>query len=53
MLTFILDIILVGFLEISDDIPSMTFQVMEAYKGEHLSHIPGYEFEHITKEGCV
>ena len=55
MLTFILDIVLVGFLEISSHIPSMTCKVMEAYEGEHLSHILVYEFEHITKKGgmCV
>ena len=55
VLTFILDIVLVGFLEISSHIPSMTCKVMEAYEGEHLSHILVYEFEHITKKGgmCV
>jgi hypothetical protein len=55
VLTFILDIVLVGFLEISSHIPSMTCNVMEAYEGEHLSHILVYEFEHITKKGgmCV
>jgi hypothetical protein len=55
MLTFILDIVLVGFLEISSHIPSMTCKVMEMYEGEHLSHIVVYEFEHITKKGgmCV
>jgi len=33
----------------------MTFKVMEAYEGEHLSNILVYEFEHITKKGgmCV
>jgi hypothetical protein len=29
----------------------MTCKVMEAYEGEHLSHILVYEFEHITKKG--
>ena len=55
VLTFILDIVLVGFLEISSHIPSMTCKVMEAYEGEHLSHILVYEFEHIMKKGgmCV
>ena len=33
----------------------MTCKVMEAYEGEHLSHILVYEFEHITKKDgmCV
>jgi hypothetical protein len=55
VLTFILDIVLVGFLEISSHIPSMTCKVMEVYEGKHLSHILVYEFEHITKNGgmCV
>jgi hypothetical protein len=55
VLTFILDIVLVGFLEISYHIPSMTYKVMEAYEGEHQSHMLVYEFEHITKKGrmCV
>jgi len=55
MLTFILDIVLVGFLEISYHIPSMICKVMEVYEGDHLSHILVYEFKHITKKGgmCV
>ena len=55
MLTFILDIVLVGFLEISYHIPSMICKVMEAYKGERISNMLVYEFEHITKKGrmCV
>ena len=55
MLTFILDIALDGFLEISYHIPSITCKVREAYKGEHLSNTCVYEFEHITKKGgkCV
>jgi hypothetical protein len=55
VLIFILDIVLVGFLEISSHIPSMTCKVMEVYEGEHLFHILVYEFEHITKKGgmCV
>jgi hypothetical protein len=55
VLTFILDIVLVGFLEISSHIPSMTCKVMDAYQGEHLSHILVYAFEHITKKDrmCV
>jgi len=55
VLTIILDIVLVGLLEISAHIPSMTCKVMEAYEGEYLSHILVYEFEHITKKGgmCV
>jgi len=51
VLTFILDIVLVGFLEISYHIPSMICKVMEAYEGEHLSNILVYGFEHITKKG--
>jgi hypothetical protein len=55
VLTFILDIVLVGFLEISSHILSMTCKVMEAYDGEHLSHLLVYEFELISKKGrmCV
>jgi len=44
VLTFILDIVLVGFLEISSHSPSMTCKVMDAYEGEHLSQILVYEF---------
>ena len=29
----------------------MTFKLMEAYEGEHLSNILVYEFEHITNIG--
>jgi len=50
VLTFILDIVLVGFLEISYYIPSLTFKVMEVYDGEDLSHILVSRFEHITKK---
>jgi len=55
MLTFILDIVLVGFLEISYHIPSMTCKVIDAYESEHLSNILVYELEHIPKKGrmCV
>jgi len=55
VLTFILDTVLVGFLEISYHIPSMTCKVIDVYEGEHLSNILVYEFEHITKKGgmCV
>jgi len=55
VLTFILDIVLVGFLQISYHIPFMTRKVMEAYEGEHLSITLVYEFEHISKKGrmCV
>jgi hypothetical protein len=55
MLTFIWDIVFAGFLEISYHILSMTCKVMEAYEGEHLSHILVYEFEHKAKQGqmCV
>jgi len=38
-------------LEISYHIPSITWKVMDAYKGEHLSNILVYEFEHITIKG--
>ena len=55
VLTFILDINLVGFLDISYHIPSMPCKVINAYKGEHLSNILVYESEHISKKGgmCV
>jgi len=55
VLTIILDIVLVGFLEISYHIPSMSCKVINAYEVEHLSNILLYEFEHITKKGrmCV
>jgi len=55
MITFILDIVLVGFVEISYHITSMTCIVTEAYEGEHQSNILVYGFEHITKKGgmCV
>ena len=50
-LTFILDIVFVGFLEIPHHISSMSCKVMEAYKGKQLSHILVYEFDHIIKTG--
>jgi len=50
MLTFLLDIVLVGFPEITDQITSMTCKVMEAYEGEHLSHILVSKFEHKTNQ---
>jgi len=55
VLTFILDTVLVGFLEISYHMPSLICKVMEAYKGEHLSNLLVDGFEHITKKGgmCV
>ena len=31
--------------------PSMTFRLMDAYKGEHISHILVHEFRHRTKKG--
>ena len=52
-LTFILDIVLVGFLEICYDIPSMNCKVIDAYEGEHLSNMLVYEYEHITKKGGI
>jgi len=48
--TFILDIVLVGFLEISYHIPSMTCKVIDVYEGKHLSNILVYVFEHIIKK---
>jgi hypothetical protein len=48
VLTFILDIVLVGFLEISYHIPSIICEVMEVYEGEHLSNILLYGFNHIS-----
>ena len=55
VVTFILDIVLVGFLEISYHIPCMTCKVIDSYEGEHLSNILVYEFEHKTKKDgmCV
>jgi len=55
VLTFILDTIPVGFLEISYALPPITFKVVKAYEGEHLSNILVYEFEHMPKKGrmCV
>jgi hypothetical protein len=50
MLIFILDIILIAFLETQFHIPSMTFKVSEVYEGEHLSSIVVYEFEYITRK---
>jgi len=50
VLTFILNFVLVGFLEISYHILSMTHKVREAYEGVHLSNILVYEAEHITKK---
>jgi hypothetical protein len=55
VLIFILDIVLVWFLEISYHIASMTCKVIDTYEGEHLSNILVYELEHITKKDgmCV
>jgi len=55
VLLFILDIVLVGFLEISYPIPSMTCKVTDAYEGEYLSNFSIYDFQYITKKGrmCV
>ena len=53
MQTFKLDILVVGFLEISYHIASMTCKVMEAYNGEHISYILIYEFKHITKTDVI
>jgi hypothetical protein len=49
MQTFIMDIVLVGFLEISYHIPSITCIGMEVYEGERLYIILVYDYEHITK----
>ena len=51
MLTFILDIVLVGFLEISYHIPCLTSKVIDTYDGEHLCNMLVYEFEHIKNKG--
>jgi hypothetical protein len=45
ILAFILDSVLLKFLEILYDVPSMTCNIMEAYKGDHLSNIVVYESE--------
>ena len=39
VLTFTLDIVPVGFLEISYHVPCMTSKVIDAYEGEHLAII--------------
>jgi hypothetical protein len=51
MLTNIVRIDLVGFLEISYPITSMTCIVMEVFEGEQLSNIPVFDFEYITMKG--
>jgi len=48
--TFVLDIVVVGFLQFSYHIPSMTCKVMEAYERVHLCNSLVYELEHITKK---
>jgi hypothetical protein len=55
VLTFILYIVLVLYLEISYHIPSMTCKVIDMYEGEHLSNILVHGFEYITKNSgmCV
>ena len=53
MLTFILDIVLVGFQEILYHIPWITCKVMEAYEDEHLLNNSVYEFQHMTKSGRI
>jgi len=55
VLTFILVIVFVGFLEISYQVLTVTCKVIDACEGKHLSNILVYEFEHITKKGrmCV
>jgi len=50
LVIFILDIGLVGFLEISYHIPFTTCKAIDIYVGEHLSNILVFEFEHITKK---
>jgi len=39
-----LDIVVVGVLEVSCRIPSMTYTVMEASESDHVSNILVYEF---------
>jgi ABC-type microcin C transport system permease subunit YejB len=55
VLAFILDIVLVLFLEISYHIPSVAGKVSAVYEGENLLNIVEDQFEHITnKRGmCV
>jgi hypothetical protein len=55
MVTFVLDIVLVGFLEISYHMPSIACKVIDAYEGECQGNILVYEFEYIIKKGrmCV
>jgi len=51
VLSCMLDIVHVGFLEISYHISPITFKFMEAYTVEHLSNILGSELECISKKG--
>jgi len=53
VLTFILDIVLVWFLEILFNISGLSFKVMEVYKGKYLSNILVYEFENITRKAMM
>jgi hypothetical protein len=53
MLIFLIYIVLLGFVEISYHVSCMTCQVIEKYKGEHLSNILVFEFQHITKKDRI
>jgi len=55
VLTFILDVVHVGFLEILYHIPSTICEVITAYEGEHLSIMRVYEIKHICNNSrmCV
>jgi len=50
MLSFLLDIVLVGFLEILYHNPPITFDVLEAYQCDHETNILGYKFKHIPNK---
>jgi len=55
VLNSILDTVLVGFLEISYHVTSMTYEVMGVYEGEHPSSVAVDTFEYISRKGgmCV
>jgi len=55
VLSFLLDIFLVGFLLISYCIPAMTCNIIDVSKDVHLSNIPVCYLKHITQKDwmCV
>jgi hypothetical protein len=53
VLTFMLDIVLAGFLVLLYHIPCMTCIFTKAYEGKYQSHFLEYEFAHIVKIGGI